>query len=42
MPTEGAVRVFLGRTPGVVWFLKCNENGNGNSLHSITGGNKFE
>jgi hypothetical protein len=27
---------------GVVWFTKCNVNGNGNGLHSITGGNKFE
>jgi hypothetical protein len=27
---------------GVVWFTKCNVNGNGNDLHSITGGNKFE
>jgi hypothetical protein len=27
---------------GVVWFTKCNVKGNGNGLHSITGGNKFE
>jgi hypothetical protein len=27
---------------GVVWFKKCNANGNGNGLRSITGGNKFE
>jgi hypothetical protein len=27
---------------GAVWFLKCNVNGNGNGLHSITSGNKFE
>jgi hypothetical protein len=26
---------------GVVWFTKCNVKGNGNGLHSITGGNKF-
>ena len=27
---------------GAVWFPKCNVNGNGNGLHSITSGNKFE
>jgi hypothetical protein len=27
---------------GAVWFEKCNVKGNGNGLHSITGGNKFE
>jgi hypothetical protein len=27
---------------GVVWFMKCNVNGNGNDSHSNTGGNKFE
>jgi hypothetical protein len=27
---------------GAVWFKKCNANGNGNGLRSITGGNKFE
>jgi hypothetical protein len=26
----------------VVWFTKCNVKGNGNGLHSITVGNKFE
>jgi hypothetical protein len=27
---------------GAVWFKKCNANGNGNGLRSITSGNKFE
>jgi hypothetical protein len=27
---------------GAVWFTKCNVKDNGNGLHSITGGNKFE
>jgi hypothetical protein len=27
---------------GAVWFTKCNTKGNGNGLHSITIGNKFE
>jgi hypothetical protein len=27
---------------GAVWFTKCNVKGNGNGLHLITGGNKFE
>jgi hypothetical protein len=27
---------------GIVWFTKCNTKGNGNGLHSITVGNKFE
>jgi hypothetical protein len=27
---------------GAVWFTKCNVKGNGNGLHSITDGNKFE
>jgi hypothetical protein len=27
---------------GAVWFTKYNVKGNGNDLHSITGGNKFE
>jgi hypothetical protein len=30
------------RIQGVVWFKKCNAKGNGNGLHSITVGNKFE
>jgi hypothetical protein len=27
---------------GVLWFAKCNVNGNDNDSHSNTGGNKFE
>jgi hypothetical protein len=27
---------------GVVWFKKCNANGNDNGFGLITGGNKFE
>jgi hypothetical protein len=27
---------------GAVWFKKCNAKSNGNGLHSITVGNKFE
>jgi hypothetical protein len=27
---------------GAVWFTKCNVKGNGNGLHLIMGGNKFE
>jgi hypothetical protein len=27
---------------GVVWFKKCNANGNGNGFGSIIDGNKFE
>jgi hypothetical protein len=27
---------------GAVWFTKCNVKGNGNGLHLITGGKKFE
>jgi hypothetical protein len=27
---------------GAVWFPKCNIKDNGNGLHSITSGNKFE
>jgi hypothetical protein len=31
-----------GMNQSVVWFTKCNVKGNGNGLHSITDGNKFE
>jgi hypothetical protein len=34
--------INLASTPGAVWLKKCNVNGNGNGLRSITGGNKFE
>lgn len=27
---------------GVVWFIKCKINGNGNDSHLNTGGDKFE
>jgi hypothetical protein len=30
------------RHQGAVWFTKCNVKGNGNGLHLITGGKKFE
>jgi hypothetical protein len=32
----------LDKKLGVVWFPKCNINGNGNGLHLITIGNKFK
>jgi hypothetical protein len=47
----GIVRIFLVFFPSTkknrnqksaVCFTKCNVKGNGNGLHSITGGNKFE
>jgi hypothetical protein len=34
--------VYLSPNLGAVWFMKSNVNGNGNDLHSITIGNKFE
>ena len=33
---------WFSKHQGAVWFTKCNVKGNGNGLHSITGGNKFE
>jgi hypothetical protein len=35
-------RLDVLRDLGAVWFKKCNVNGNGNGLRSITDGNKFE
>jgi hypothetical protein len=32
----------LEKNLGAVWFKKCNANGNGNGLCSITTGNKFK
>jgi hypothetical protein len=35
--------LFMGHKHyGVVWFMKCNINGNGNDSRSSFNGNKFE
>jgi hypothetical protein len=36
--TQNEIGLFL----GVVWFTKCNINGNDNDSHSNTGDNKFK
>ena len=39
---EKRKKKWKARHLGVVWFKKCNANGNSNGFDLITGGNKFE